>query len=107
MRRGVSLPDRIALVEAAKSAGRLRTPPKAYQNRTVTERRTRQRSYQASPDTLRMLRDLRNALGVTTDSAVIRRALALARVMVRAARGGDTIVIRKRDGNEIEIVLRG
>jgi hypothetical protein len=68
---------------------------------------TKQRTYQSNSDTPAILRDLRAAFGLTTDSAVIRRALALARVIVRAAQGGDTIVVRKPDGGELEIVLRG
>ena len=80
--------------------------PEAREAAEATDGR-HQRSYQAAADTLRILRDLREAFGLATDSAVIRRALALARVIVRAAQGADTIVVRKRDGGELEIVLRG
>jgi hypothetical protein len=66
----------------------------------------RQRSYQASAETLGVLQELRSAFGLATDSAVIRRALALARVIVRAAQGANSIRIRKRDGEEQEIILR-
>jgi hypothetical protein len=69
--------------------------------------KTIQTNFQASEETLRFLRELRDGFGLTTNSAVIRRALALARVIVRAAQGADTIVVRKHDGGEMEIVLRG
>ncbi len=68
--------------------------------------RPRQRSYQASAETQGVLDELRVAFGLSTDSAVIRRALALARVIVRAAQGADSIQIRKNDGRELEIILR-
>jgi hypothetical protein len=66
----------------------------------------RQRSYQASAETVGILRELRAAFGLSTDSAVIRRALALARVIARAAQGADSILIRRNDGREQEIILR-
>jgi hypothetical protein len=39
---------------------------------------TKQKSYQTDERTERLLSELREGFGVTTDSAVIRRALALA-----------------------------
>jgi hypothetical protein len=65
-----------------------------------------QRSYQASAETLGILQELRIAFGLPTDSAVIRRALALARVIARVAQGANSILIRKNDGREQEIILR-
>lgn len=66
-----------------------------------------QRSYQAGAETPGILQELRAAFGLSTDSAVIRRALALARVIARAAQGTDSILIRKKDGTEQVIILRG
>lgn len=66
----------------------------------------RQRSYQASAETLKVLEELRDAFQLPTDSAVIRRSLALARVLVRAAAGAASIIVCRPDGTYLEIVLR-
>ena len=66
----------------------------------------RQRSYQASAETLKVLEELRGAFQLPTDSAVIRRSLALARVLVRAAQGAASIIICRPDGTHLEVVLR-
>ena len=81
-------------------------PPAIEAAPVLGRNQTRQRSYQASDETLKVLDELRGAFQLATDSAVIRRSLALARVVVRAAEGAGSIVILRRDGTDLEIMLR-
>jgi hypothetical protein len=65
----------------------------------------RQRSYQANDETDQVLRELREAFKVSTDSAAIRRALGLARVIAREAKDDHTIVIERKDGTSLRLLL--
>ncbi len=67
---------------------------------------TRQRSYQVSDATLQALAELRSAFDLTSDSAVIRRCIALARLLVREAKDGR-IEIVQRDGTPLNILIGG
>ena len=66
---------------------------------------TRQRSYQATDETAQVLGELRAAFRLNSDSAVIRRALALARLIAREAKDDHSIVIERRDGTTAQILL--
>jgi hypothetical protein len=66
-----------------------------------------QKSYQADDQTDELLGELREGFGVATDSAVIRRALALARVIVRNADDDHTITVIGRDKQPKQIILNG
>jgi arginyl-tRNA synthetase len=66
---------------------------------------TRQRSYQATDETDQVLQELREAFKVSTDSAAIRRALGLARVIAREAKDDHTIVIQRKDGTPLQLLL--
>lgn len=71
----------------------------------MSEAATRQRSYQANDETPQALNELRVAFRLNSDSAVIRRALALARVIAREAKDDHTIIIERRDGTKAQILL--
>jgi hypothetical protein len=66
---------------------------------------TYQRSYQATDETPQVLCELRAAFKVTSDSAVIRRALALARLIAREAKDDHTIIIERKDGTRVQLML--
>jgi hypothetical protein len=66
---------------------------------------THQRSYQATDETPQVLGELRAAFKVKTDSAVIRRALGLARLIAREAKDDHTIIIERRDGTRVQLLL--
>jgi hypothetical protein len=72
-----------------------------------TTTRTQQRSYQATDETARALAELRETFRVPTDSAVVRRALALARVMAQEAGEDHTVTVLRRDGTPMKILLDG
>ena len=66
---------------------------------------SRQRSYQATDETHEVIRELRTAFRVNSDSAAIRRALAVARVIAREARDDHTIMIERKDGTQVKLIL--
>jgi len=68
---------------------------------------TKQKSYQTDERTERLLSELREGFGVTTDSAVIRRALALASVMVRNAAEDHTVTVVGSNNQPTKIILNG
>lgn len=51
------------------------------------------------------LRELRAAFKVDSDSAVLSRAIALARIIAREAKDDHTIVIECKDGSRGQIYL--
>ncbi len=62
-------------------------------------------SSQAADETVQILLELRQAFNVSTDSAVIRRALGLARLIAREAKEDHTITIERKDGSQLQLVL--
>jgi hypothetical protein len=68
---------------------------------------TKQKSYQTDERTEKLLDELREGFGVTTDSAVIRRALALASVVVRNADEDHTITLIGANNQPTKIILNG
>jgi len=70
---------------------------------------TKQKSYQTDERTEKLLDELREGFGVTTDSAVIRRALALAlaSVVVRNAGEDHTVTLIGANNQPTKIILNG
>lgn len=68
---------------------------------------THQRSYQAADETPEMLRELKAAFRVNIDSAAIRGALGLARLIARESKDDHTIIIERRDGTRVQLLLDG
>jgi hypothetical protein len=68
---------------------------------------TKQKSYQTDERTENLLSELREGFGVATDSAVIRRALALASVIVRNAGEDHTITVIGPNNQPTKIILNG
>ena len=68
---------------------------------------SRQRSYQGTDQTPQVLSELREAFGVANDSAVIRRALGLARLMAQEVGDDHTVTIVKKDGTQVKLLLNG
>jgi hypothetical protein len=66
-----------------------------------------QSSFQATEETKETLDELRTAFGVSTNSAVIRRALALAKVIAKEASDDHTIEVLGKDGQKLKILLNG
>ena len=66
---------------------------------------SRQRSYQTTDETPEVLRELRNTFNVGNDSAVIRRALGLARLMANEAADDHTVTIVRKDGTPVKLLL--
>jgi hypothetical protein len=66
---------------------------------------TFQRSYQATDETAQVLNELKAAFRLNSDSAVIRRALGLARLIAREAKDDHTISIERKDGTRVKLLL--
>ena len=66
-----------------------------------------QTSFVIDAATAKVLEDLKKEFGVKTKAAVIRRALALARVSVQNAGPDHTITILDKDRKEQKILLTG
>jgi hypothetical protein len=73
----------------------------------MSEPNTRQRSYPATDETPQLLDELRTVFRLDSYSAVIRRPLALARIIAREADDNHTVVIQRKDGSMVQIVLDG
>lgn len=56
-------------------------------------------------ETAKVLNELKDSFGVKTNSAVIRRALALARVATKDS-ADDTVVFLDKDNNKKHVVIR-
>ena len=68
----------------------------------------KQKSYQADEKTEELLGELREGFGLRTDSAVIRRALTLAKVMIKNADDDHTITVLDRNNRRLKkIILNG
>lgn len=63
-----------------------------------------QRSYQATDETSAALAELRAAFRLNSDSAVIRRALSLSRILACEAKD-HTVTIERKDGSKVQILL--
>ncbi len=61
--------------------------------------------FSVSPGTGKAIEEIQRVFGVTTNAAVIRKALALALVFVRAADDNHIVRMRGKDGREIRINL--
>ena len=57
-------------------------------------------------DTAKALEELKQSFGAKTNAAVIRRALALARIAARNADDDDTLTILDREKHEKKIMLK-
>lgn len=57
--------------------------------------------------TAEAIEELKTEFGVSTNAAVIRKAIALARVAARSADGGHAITLLGNDGIETKILLTG
>jgi hypothetical protein len=71
----------------------------------MADNTTVQRSYQAHDETLLAMAELKAAFRLTSDSAVIRRALGLARLIAREAKDDHTIMIERKDGTQVKLLL--
>ena len=67
-----------------------------------------QTSFQLDPGTAGAIEDLKGVFGVTTNTAVIRKAIALARVASRNASPDDhTITLIDAAGDQLKVSLTG
>jgi hypothetical protein len=66
---------------------------------------SRQRSDKPKDETAKVLNELKVAFNLPDDTAVIRRALGLARLIAQEAKDDHTIVIERKDGSQLQIVL--
>ena len=64
-------------------------------------------NFTVNEETLLLLESLKNAFGVDTNTAVLRRALAIARVAANNQRPDHTISIIGKDEIKRDIVLNG
>ena len=64
-----------------------------------------ERSHQAADETLQIFAELRAAFNLNSDSAVIRRALGLARFIAKEAKDDHTITIERKDGTQVQLLL--
>jgi hypothetical protein len=72
---------------------------------SVTDADRRARKASATDDMPDALLELREAFNVDSDAAAIRRALGLARLIAREAKDDHTIMIERRDGTRVRLVL--
>lgn len=66
-----------------------------------------QTSFVVDEATAKVLEDLKKDFGVKTNAAVIRKALALARVAARKAGPDHSITLLDQDRNETVVLLAG
>jgi transaldolase len=67
-----------------------------------------QTSFQIDPGTAAAIDDLKEVFGVTSNTAVIRKAIALARVASRNSNAEDqTVTLVDKDGVPLKISLTG
>ncbi|MGH6819211.1 MAG: hypothetical protein ACREC1_10635 [Methylovirgula sp.] len=63
-----------------------------------------QTSFQLDPGTAQAIDELKGVFGVTTSTAVIRKAIALARVASRNAAEDGTMTLVKPNGDKVNII---
>lgn len=69
---------------------------------------TYQTSFQVDPGTAEAIEELKSVFGVTSNTAVIRRAIALARVASRNSDAEDkTVTLLGKTGTAVKISLAG
>lgn len=67
-----------------------------------------QTSFQVDPGTAEAIDELKGVFGVTSNTAVIRKAIALARVAARNSDAADqTVTLVDKDGTPLKISLAG
>ena len=66
---------------------------------------SRQRSDKTKDETIKVLNELKVAFNLPNDTAVIGRSLALARLIAQEAKDDHTIMIERKDGSQLQIVL--
>jgi hypothetical protein len=67
-----------------------------------------QTSFQLDPGTAQAIDDLKKVFGVTNNTAVIRRAIALARIAAKAADESDnTVTLIDKSGDRLKVSLAG
>lgn len=67
-----------------------------------------QTSFQVDPGTAEAIEELKTVFGTTSNTAVIRKAIALARIAARASDTGDnTVTLIDRSGDKLKISLAG
>ncbi len=71
----------------------------------MTENGPTQRGDDSLEQTRQVMRELRAAFKLDSDSAVVRRAIAVARLMAREAKDDHTIVIECKDGSRAQLFL--
>jgi hypothetical protein len=64
-------------------------------------------NFTVNEETLTLLEDLKGAFGVDSNTAVLRRALAIARLAANNRRADNTISIVGKDEVKRDIVLNG
>ncbi len=64
-------------------------------------------NFTVNGETLELIEQLKEAFGVQTNTAVLRRALAIARLAANNQRDDHTITIVGKDGTHRDIVLNG
>lgn len=73
----------------------------------MTTKRPPQINFTVNDETLALLEELKETFGVETNSAVLRRALAIARLAARNQRDDHTVSIVGKDDVKRDIVLNG
>lgn len=73
----------------------------------MTNKRPPQINFTVNEETLVLLDELKETFGVDTNTAVLRRALAIARLAARNQRDDHTISILGKDDVRRDIVLNG
>ena len=69
---------------------------------------TVQTSFQVDPGTAEAIDELKGVFGVTSNTAVIRKAIALARVAARNSDADDkTVTLIDKGGDKLKISLAG
>ena len=67
-----------------------------------------QTSFQVDPGTAEAIEELKGVFGTTSNTAVIRKAIALARIAARSSDTGDnTVTVIDRAGDRLKISLAG
>lgn len=64
-------------------------------------------NFTVNEETLALLEDLKDAFGVDTNTAVLKRALAIARLAAKNQRDDHTVSIIGKDDVKRDIVLNG
>jgi hypothetical protein len=69
---------------------------------------TVQTSFQVDPGTAEAIEELKQVFGVSSNTAVIRKAVALSRVAARNSDAGDgTVTLLEKAGDKFKISLAG